>query len=297
MNNLIGIDPSMVAYYVVDFLIVAAILAGMKKMAGVIGNVSAHDELSERDNFAFGISMAGAVIGVAIMLMGAVSGEAAKNPAVEALVMFAYAGLGVGLMGVTRIIFDKFSLPDISIHDEIMKGNVAAALVDAGNMIATAIILRAVMVWVDSNSFSGLLFVLGGFLLSQVIMVAATKYRRNVYARRHGEMGVQKQLQDGNAALAVRFSGHRIGIALAVTAASGIVVYTHDQLAISLAAWITTAIVMFLVLTLLAVVVRKAILGGVDVAEEVDKQRNVAIGAIEAAVYVAVGFLLAGLFG
>ncbi|NOZ54535.1 MAG: DUF350 domain-containing protein [Gammaproteobacteria bacterium] len=297
MNDLIGIDPSLAAYYAVDFLIIAAILAGMRKLAGAVGNVSSHAELSERDNHAFGISLAGAAIAIAIMLMGAVSGEAAKNPASEALIMFAYGGLGLALMAITRKIFDHISLPDISIHNEIMKGNTAAALVDAGNMIATAIILRAVMVWVDSNSFSGLLFVLGGFLISQVIMIAATVYRRHVYARHHGEMGLQKQLENGNTALALRFAGYRIGIALAVTAASGIVVYGDTQMIASLTAWSVVAVLMFIVLTALAILIRKAVLPGINVAEEVNQQGNIAIGAIESAVYIAVGFLLAGLFG
>jgi len=297
MNELIGIDPGLAVYYAVDFLIIAAILASMRKLAGVVGNVSAHAELSERDNHAFGISLAGAAIAVAIMLMGAVSGEAAKNPASEAFIMLAYGGLGLVLMAITRKIFDNISLPDISIHSEIMKGNIAAALVDAGNMIATAIILRAVMVWVDSNSLVGLLFVLGGFLVSQVIMVAATAYRRRVYARHHGDSDLHKQLEQGNAALALRFAGHRIGIALAVTGASGIVIYTDAQLITGLATWSGVAVLMFITLTVLAILIRKAVLPGINVAEEVNQQGNIAIGAIEAAVYIAVGLLLAGLFG
>ncbi|NOX43806.1 MAG: DUF350 domain-containing protein [Gammaproteobacteria bacterium] len=297
MNELIGIDPSLAAYYAVDFLIIAVILASMRKLAGVVGNVSAQAELAERDNHAFGISIAGAAIAVAVMLMGAVSGEAANNPASEAFIMLAYGGVGLVLMAVTRKVFDHISLPDISIHKEIMRGNIAAALVDAGNMIATAIILRAVMVWVDSNSFIGLLFVLVGFLVSQAIMVAATAYRRHVYARHHGNTGLQKQIEEGNTALALRFAGYRVGIALAVTGASGVVVYGDTQLIASLAAWSVVAVLMFLILTVLAIVIRKAVLPGINVAEEVDNQGNVAIGAIEAAVYIAVGFLIAGLFG
>ena len=54
---------------------------------------------------------------------------------------------------------------------------------------------------------------------------------------------------------------------------------------------------MFFALIIISIVTRKLILPGVDVADEVDNQGNVAIGAIEASIYVAVGFLLTGLFG
>lgn len=295
--EIIGIDSSLLVYYLIDFVILMVILASMRQLAGVVGNVSSLDELATKDNHAFGISLAGAAIAVAIMLMGAVSGEAAKNPINEAMVMISYGGLGIILMAITRKLFDHVSLPDVSIHNEIMQGNIAAAIVDAGNMIATAIILRAVMIWVDSNSLLGLVFVLGGFLLSQLIMMSATIYRRKVYARRHGKTGLQQQLQQGNKALAIRFAGHRIGLALAVTAASGIVVYHHDNLLISLTAWTALAVIMVAALSVLAMLIRLAMLRGIDVGQETDKENNVAIGAVEAAIYIAVGFLLAGLFG
>lgn len=297
MTEYIGISVDFIPYYAVDLLIIVAILAGIRKLSGAIGHVSSLDELTKKDNHAFGISIAGAILALAIMLMGVVSGEVAMNPAYEAFLMLGYGGLGLLLMWVTRKVFDNISLPKISIHKQIMEGNIAAALVDAGNMIATAIILRAVMIWVDSNSWLGLALVIVGFLISQFLLLAATLYRRYVYAKRHAGQGVQDEIEKGNIALALRFAGHRIGIALAVTAASGIVIYDDETVITPVLTWASTAIVMMIALTLLAFITRKAILPKVDVAAEVDKQGNVAIGAIEAAVYVAIGFLLAGLFG
>lgn len=297
MSDYIGIHASFAPYYAVDLLIIIVILAGMRKLSGAIANVSSHDELTEKDNHAFGISIAGATLALAIMLMGVVSGDVGKNPANEAMLMIGYGGLGLLLMWVTRKVFDHIALPKISIHQQIMDGNVAAAIVDAGNMIATAIILRAVMVWIDSNSWVGLAIVVVGFLISQILLLAATLYRRHVYAKRHGGHGVQDEIEKGNTALALRFSGHRIGIAMAVTAASGMVIYDSESIVAHLIAWSGVAVIMMAALTIIAFITRKAVLPHVNIAEEVDKQGNVAVGAIEAAVYVAVGFLLAGLFG
>ena len=297
MNEFIGIQANFAPYYAIDLLIIVAILAGMRKLSGTIGNVSSHDELTEKDNNAFGISIAGATLALAIMLMGVVSGDVGKNPANEAMLMIGYGGLGLLLMWVTRKVFDHISLPKISIHKQIMNGNVAAAIVDAGNMIATAVILRAVMIWVDSNSWVGLVLVIAGFLISQILLLVATLYRRHVYAKRHGGHGVQDEIEKGNTALALRFSGHRIGVAMAVTAASGIVVYDAESIVAHMSAWAGMAVVMMVALTMIAFLTRKAVLPNVNVAEEVDKQGNVAVGSIEAAIYIAVGFLLAGLFG
>ena len=297
MTEYIGIPADFAPYYAVDLLIIVAMLAGMRKLSGAIGNVSSHDELTNKDNHAFGISIAGAALALSIMLMGVVSGEVGMNPAFEAFLMLGYGALGLVLMWGTRKVFDHISLPKISIHKQIMSGNIAAALVDAGNMIATAIILRAVMVWVDSNSWIGFALIIVGFLISQLLLLAATLYRRHVYAQRHGGHGVQDEIEKGNIALALRFSGHRIGIALAVTAASGIIIYDNEAVITPILTWAGTAIIMMIALTILAFITRKAVLPKVDVADEVDKQGNVAIGAIEAAIYVAIGFLLAGLFG
>lgn len=297
MSEYIGIQASLAPYYAVDLLIIIVILAGMRKLSGAIANVSSHDELTEKDNHAFGISIAGATLALAIMLMGVVSGDVGKNPANEAMLMIGYGGLGLLLMWVTRKVFDHISLPKISIHQQIMDGNIAAAIVDAGNMIATAIILRAVMIWIDSNSWVGLAIVVVGFLISQILLLAATLYRRHVYAKRHGGHGVQDEIEKGNTALALRFSGHRIGIAMAVTAASGMVIYDSELIVAHLIVWSGVAVIMMVALTVIAFITRKAVLPHVNIAEEVDKQGNVAVGAIEAAVYVAVGFLLAGLFG
>ena len=84
---------------------------------------------------------------------------------------------------------------------------------------------------------------------------------------------------------------------MAVTAASGMVIYDTESIVGHISAWAGVAVIMMAALTVIAFITRKAVLPHVNIAEEVDKQGNVAVGAIEAAVYVAVGFLLAGLFG
>lgn len=295
MIDYIGLNTDLLVYYAVDFLIALAILGSIRLLSGVVANVSSAEELTEKDNPAFGIAIAGAVVALAIMMTGAMSGEAAKSPSAEILMFLVYGIVGIVLMGLTRILFDRISFPQFSIHDEMLKGNVASSIIDAGNMIATAIMVRAVMIWVDDSSLFGLIAVVVGYGLSQILLVLATIYRTRVFAARHTEGSLHQEIKNGNIALALRFVGYRIGIALAVTAASGIVVYSQDNMWVSILLWGGVAICMFVLLTICCILTRYAVLPGVNVAVEVDDQKNVAIGAIEAAIYLALGLLISGL--
>ncbi|MDQ7073636.1 MAG: DUF350 domain-containing protein [Gammaproteobacteria bacterium] len=296
MNYVVLHDASFL-YYFIDLVIVLMVLGGIRFFSGTLASTSLTDTVSKEDNFAMGISMAGALIGVSIMLMGAVAGEAGTDPVHEIILMFSYGFAGLALMWLTHQVFDYISLPEISVKEQLHKDNVAVGLVDAGNMIATAIILRALMSWVEGNSLIGLLALLGGYIVSQIILYLATRYRATVFSHHYPDRTLAQEIADGNLALAVRFTGHRIGVALAVTASSGIVVYNAGDLTTSLLAWSGIALLMFLIQTIVSLVARFIILPGINISEEVVDQRNVAIGALEAAIYIAVGLIFVGLFG
>ena len=106
---------------------------------------------------------------------------------------------------------------------------------------------------------------------------------------------LQNEIQAGNIALAIRFSGHRLGLGLALTAASGVVIYDPQFLTLSITAWLIMAIALFIFQIILAIILRHIILSRIDVGEEVDVQRNVAIGSIEAAIYIGIGLIFVGL--
>ncbi len=294
--NYLALDSASLVYYLIDLVIALGLLAGLRLFSSLVSEVPLNTLLAEHNNFAAGISLAGTVIGVALMTMGAVSGAAAPSPAMEALLMLSYGVLGLVLMWLTRLAFDHFSLPQIDIKELVGRGNLAAGTVVAGNLIATAIIVRAVMVWVDSSSLLGLVAVLIGYLASQLILFLATHYRVAVFARRHADRALHQEISSDNAALALRFAGHRIGVGLAVTAASGLVLYRADGFFLSLLLWVGLALLLFAVQTLISILGRYVLLSGIDVAEEVGNQQNVAVGAMEAAIYIAVGLVLVGLF-
>jgi len=293
----ITLDQSVLIYYFVNFIVMLGILAGFRWFANLVANASLHELLAEHDNGAVGISLAGGVMGIAIMLMGAVSGNAASSLQQEVMLVTAYGVLGIVLMWVTRQVFDYISLPKISITQQIHENNIAAGLVDAGNLIASAIIVRAVMTWVEGDAWINFLVVLLGFIASQIIMYLATLYRSIVITKRHAGRKLHEEIEAGNLALAIRFSGHRIGVALAVTSTSGLVVYDANNLLLILSLWFGIALVLFIAQSIISFVARMILLPSINVGAEVIEQRNVAVGTLEAAIFVAVGLAFVGLLG
>ena len=298
LTQMVMLSDASLAYYAIDFVILMCFMAALRVLATMIAGISLRDLLAEQDNFAAGIALAGAIIAVSILMMGVVAGDAGETYVEEITLMGGYGVAAMIFMGLTRKIFDNIGLRQISIHAEIMNHNVAAGVVDAFNLIATAIIIRAAMSWVDGSTFLGLGIVVGIFLISQVILLVATLYRSAVFSRRHKGSGktLQGEIKAGNIALALRFSGYRIGVALAITATSGLVTYDPSLLIFSVSAWVIMAILIFISQTLLSIILRHILLPKVNIAEEVGEQNNVAIGSIEAAIYVGIGFTFVGLF-
>ena len=296
-TDYINIEINLALYYLVDFTIAVILLSGMRYLAGVVGNVSATEELSQKDNKAFGVSLAGGIVAISIMLTGVVSGDAGYNLGNEAALVLAFGLIGIALMWVTRKLFDHISFPRLSIHDEIMRGNMAASIIDACNMIATAIIIKGAMTWVDGSVATSVLAILVSFVAAQLILVLATYYRAKVYARRHNGRQLHDAIEDDNVALALRFSAYRIGIAIAVSSAFTAIEYVPEEFATVFMLWFAFAIGLFLLLTLVAIVIRHAVLHRVNIAEEVGQQGNIAVEVIEGSIYIVVGLLLAGLVG
>lgn len=297
LTDFINVDMDLALYYLVDFLIAVALLSAMRFLAGLVGNVSATKEISHNDNKAFGISLAGAMVAVSIMLMGVVSGDAGYNLVNEALTVILFGVIGITLMWLTRIAFDRISFPGLSIHDQIMKGNMAASIIDACNMIATAIIIKGAMIWVDGDMTMAIIAVVVSFFASQIIMALATLYRVKVYEKRHKGNPLHQAIEENNIALALRFSAYRIGIAIAVSAAFTAVEYEAGAFMLVFMLWFAVALALFVLLTLISIVIRLGVLPRVNVGEEVGEQGNIAVGAIEGSIYIVVGLLLAGLIG
>lgn len=293
--NMVYWDSSYNLILLFNLGIAVALFACLRLFSGAISHVSANYELFKKDNPAFGISLAGVAFALTIVLSGAIYGEPVNNFGDSIVAVGLYGLLGIVLMWLSRIIFDRLALPKISISDEIIKGNVAAAIIDAGNVVASAIVIRAVMTWVESNTFQGLTAVLLAYVISQILMTAAIYARIHFFKMNNDGKSIQDELGKQNIALALRFAGRRIGIAFAINAAANVMVYEIYSYETLLTAWVAISVLMMVVLSFISLIANKIIFFRVDIRDEVVNQRNIAVGALQCIIYLSMGFLLSEL--
>ena len=276
----------------INLLIIMGLFTSLRLFSGTIAHINASDELLRKDNPAFGISLAGATLAVTIMLSGVMYGDPESTRTEAVIVLALFGVLGIALMALTRVIFDKITLPDISLRDEIVKGNLAIAIADAGNVLATAIIIRAIMIWVPMNTVGGLIAILGSFAVSQLILTTMTFLRMKVFGFVNRDNELQKEFKNNNVALALRFSGQKIGTDFAIATAARIVVYEEYEILSILAVWFLASIAVILIWKALCFLAHRIILFRVNINQEVLEQRNIAVGALQAVIYISLGLLI-----
>ena len=298
MNSLIelvGVNQDLFIYLAIDVSIAILLLGAMRFFSGLSARVNSTQELAKEDNFAFGISVAGSVLALGIVLTGAITGEAASSYAKEAIGMLAYGGYGLLLIKIGRIIHDKVALQHLDKNALILEKNLTIGIIDAAGAIATAIIIRAVLVWVDGLDWSTFIAITSGFIVAQTVLVIVTRLREKQYAKNNQEDCLQEALSHGQLALAIRYSGQVISTALAVTAASYFLVYSPDTLVLNLIGWLVFGIIMTLLVALLTAIAKKIVLWGINLVEEVDQQHNIGVASIEMATSIAIALILSAL--
>ncbi len=278
-----------------NLLIVIALFTALRFFSGIIAHIDAADELLKKDNPAFGISLAGATFAVTIMLSGTIYGSPENDMAYSVISVGLFGLFGIALMALTRIIFGKITLSEISLRDEIVKGNKAVAIADAGNVLAAAIIIRAAMIWVTVTSIEGVIALLGAYAVSQIILTSMTIVRMKLFGTIHKGGCLQEELKKGNIALALRFAGQKIGMAFALATAAQIIVYEEYDIFPMLGAWILASLIVVAIWKILSAIAEQAILFKVDVNKEVIEQKNMAVGALQAVIYISMGLLISQL--
>ena len=290
-----GITTDLAIILVIDLTIAIILLTLMRYLQGWTAKVDSRVELAERDNFAFGISTAGAIAGLGIVLTGAISGEAASSYAAEAIGMSAYGLFGLLLIKLGRYLHDKIALNEFNKGEQILKGNISVAIVDASAAIATAIIIRSVLIWAEDLTVDTFIAIFSAFAISQLMLVLLTRFREYRYAKRNQDASMQDALVQGHKAVAIRHSGYMLAMALSFNAASHFIIYNPQAYIANLIGWLVFSVIMLVALTVLIKIVKKLVLSNINLAQEVEQQHNVGIATVELAISVAVALILTSL--
>ena len=283
-----------------DLAVAVAAMCALRYGSGILFSVDSKDELAEKDNFAFGVALAGGTLAAALVLAAAGSGEAAETLAAELRAVVAYAVVGLALLKLGILCNDWIVFHGFSVKAAIKDQNLAAGIVQAANLVALGVLINGAINWADGGLAQGLLSVVVTFFLAQFVVLGVTRTRMAIYSRRHDGQEWQAAIESGNAALGVRYAGHLIGTALASSSAGGMVAFiagVDGGAWIAYGAWFLWAVALAAVLLVLSMLAQRAILSGIDVVEEVDRQRNVGVAAIEATVFVGIGLVIRAVAG
>ncbi|MGV2871179.1 DUF350 domain-containing protein [Colwellia sp. E150_009] len=298
MNSLIelvGVNQELLVFLAIDITIAIILLGAMRFLLGLTSQVNSTEELAHKDNFAFGVSVAGSILALGIVLTGAITGENAPSYLMEVIGMLAYGTYGLILIKIGRIIQDKVALQHLNKTELIKEKNLSIGIIDAAGAIATAIIIRAVLLWVDGLDISTFIAITSGFVVAQAVLILVTRIRESRYAKNNQEDCLQEALSEGQLALAIRYSGQVISTALAVTAASHFIIYSPATLVNNLLGWLVFGIIMTLLVSILTTLAKRIVLWGINLVEEVDQQHNIGVASIEMATSISIALILTAL--
>lgn len=256
-----------------NFLIYALIYLAMAVVMKLILNFRAinhyaADQVIADGNLAVGLRRSGAQFGLAIAMVGVMSGASSDSMVNDLLLTTAYGLLAVVFMVLSLMITDRFVLPKIKNSEELKKGNVSVGFVEFGTLIMTGIIAYASIKGDDGGAVSSLIYFVAGQISVLVLVVA---YER-VFSNR---LNVVESIHAGNESAGVYLAGKIIAYGLILQSAivsNG----AMQSLQTSAIEFVVAALSGIVILYIFEILIDKVIVTGTTVREIIEKNQIVA---------------------
>jgi uncharacterized membrane protein YjfL (UPF0719 family) len=294
--KLLPLSSDILVYLAIDIFIAVLLLFAIRSLSGWFTKVSVRNELGEKDNFAFGVSMAGRMLSLTIVLSAVVGRHTHLGYEYAALGMFIFGVLGIVLVRLGRFFHDKLVLNRLDKNQMIAEKNVSVALVDASSSVASAIIIKSIIDWSSGTDLNTLIAILSGTMVVLGILLLTTRFYEVLYANSNQSYGFQRTLSQGQMALAIQHSGNIIGTALVVSSAGSILVYDPTAYVSNVTGWLITGIGFSILLIVLTSISKRIILSGVNWKTEVDLQHNIGIASVEFVLSIGLALIVSDLF-
>jgi len=295
--NLIPLPRDLGWYLLIDMGVAIALLGLMWWMSSLLLKGRNEKALTQQDNFAYGISVSGRLLGLAIVLVGGVVNSRTTNFLDSTLAMLEFGVLGIVLIKIGRYAHDKIILHRLDKEFHIRDRNAGIALVDAASSIATALVVQSVMVWAKGTDGNAVVAIISGFVVCQTISLTMTRLYERRFADSNRSGSLQSSLEDGQLAIAVQHSGHLLGTALVVTATGSLLEYNPVGYVSNLTSWLIVGLTLTILLSLLVALAKRIVLANVDLVQEIDQHNNVGVASVELALSMGIAFILKGLLG
>jgi uncharacterized membrane protein YjfL (UPF0719 family) len=244
-------------------------------------------QLTEKDNPAVGILMAGFLLGVTAIICGVFFGDSVGTPSVamfveEIVPVIIYGGIGVVLLFLSGIINDKIILRQFSNRKEIIEShNSAVAVVMAATYVGSGLVIAGgICGSVDIVSL------LVAFVIGQVTLVLfAIIYQKCTSYDDQEELGKNK-----NVAAGLAFGGNLLAYGLilmkGMSMEAGVEDWTWPDRLLNIAYYVVAGLVLLLVTR---IVNDHLFLPKARISKEIVEDRNLNAGLMEAALAIAMG--------
>lgn len=245
------------------------------------------EELTDRDNPAFGIAFGGYMVGIAVALSGTLLPWEAIHSVVDLLTIAFFGVLAALLMRISLWINDAAILHQFPIQKElVVEHNLGTGFVVAGSSIATGFMLRGVMAGYSDSFLLGVRDIAVYFLTGQAILIIGAW----VYTKT-ARYDIHKEIERRNTAAGISMSGYLAALGYIVsTALTGATSVWMDEIVTSLA----ISMVGILLLVVAHVFADYAMLPKSPLVKEIVEDRNTAAGVVAATSFLLVAILFAG---
>lgn len=200
--------------YYVMYALVYLVLATVMKY---ILNFRSSDHYSADDqiaggNMAVGLRRSGAQLGLAIAMIGVMSGNTSPDIVNDLINTVIYGLVAMGFMLVSLFVTDKALLPKVNNTAELKKGNVSIGMVEFGTSIMTGILAYASIKGDDGGILSSVVY----FIAGQVTMILLVLLYEKVLARKINPVAC---VQEGNLSAGIYIAGKIIAYGLILQSA------------------------------------------------------------------------------
>ena len=289
--DLLQLDYAALALAIVQVVCGVAVLILAKLALGVLSPYATDQEMTARDNPAFGLAIAGYFAGTVIVYLSAAgSAPLPLDDGVKAVFIAMSANLGWALAGIvalngSRWLMDRWLVPHIRNDREITEHrNLAAGALESGAYVASAALLAGAIRQPGGSIYTALaIFLLGQFALILLgrLYQAWTGY------------DVAAEVRAGNFAAGIGFAMTLAALSLIMLKAIGGEFTSWTR---SLSFFGFDAIIGLILLLFLRWLTAATLLPHARVAEEIVRDRNVNVSLIEGVIAVGIAGIILLLF-
>jgi uncharacterized membrane protein YjfL (UPF0719 family) len=216
-NKQVGLEKKMLVenfLMYIGYMVIYLVLAiGMRFILNFrYAQTYSADDVMKAGNMAVGLRRSGAQLGLAISMIGVMSGSSHENLIQDVIDTSLYGIIAVFFMVFSLIITDKSVLHHVNNTDELKNGNVAVGLVEFGTLVMTGLLAYASIIGDTGGIWSSIIY----FGAGQIMLVSLVAVYEKILGKR---LDLIQKITDGNLSAGMYLGGKIICYGLIIQSA------------------------------------------------------------------------------